>query len=239
MLDLSPVKRPRLSSEILTRLQQGIRDGMLSVGDKLPSERELAESFGVSRNSVREALRALEALGVIEVRHGDGTFIQAPDVASLLSPYFNVLQEKQTFLREVLEFRRLLEPSLARLAAERATEHDLERLEAILGDHEGQIKNNESVVEVDLAFHRAIAHAAHNHVIQSTFELLSTTMQDFRYLWGEGRPARSAKAHRAVFAAIKGRDSNAAAQAMEEHIRVVENLVLEELAASSAQEPPT
>lgn len=178
MLDLSPVKRPRLSSEILARLQQGIRDGVLNVGDKLPSERELAESMGVSRNSVREAIRALEALGVIEVRHGDGTFIREPDVASLLGPYFDVLHEKGTFLKEVLEFRRLLEPSLAHLAAERATDDDL---------------------------------------------------QDFRYLWGEGRPARSAEAHRAVFEAISGRDAEAAAKAMEEHIRGVENLVLAEL----------
>lgn len=229
MLDLSPVKRPRLSSEILARLQQGIRDGVLNVGDKLPSERELAESMGVSRNSVREAIRALEALGVIEVRHGDGTFIREPDVASLLGPYFDVLHEKGNFLKEVLEFRRLLEPALARLAADRATDDDLQWLEAILDDHEGHIKRNKPVVDVDMAFHRAIAHAAHNSVIQSTFDLLSTTLQDFRYLWGEGRPARSAEAHRAVFEAISGRDAEAAAKAMEEHIRGVENLVLAEL----------
>lgn len=233
MLDLSPVKRPRLSSEILARIQQGIRDGVLSVGDKLPSERELAESFGVSRNSVREALRALEALGVVDVRHGDGTFINRPDIANLLSPFFDVLQEKGPFLKEVLEFRRLLEPSLARLAAERATTADLDRLRTILNEHEGRISKARTVVDVDMAFHREIAHTAHNSVIQSAFELLSTTLQDFRYLWGEGRPASSAEAHRAVLAAIENRDGDAAAQAMENHIRSVENLVLAELAASS------
>jgi GntR family transcriptional repressor for pyruvate dehydrogenase complex len=226
-----------LSSEILARLQQGIRDGVLSVGDKLPSERELAESLGVSRNSVREAIRALEALDVIEVRHGDGTFIKAPDVASLLSPFLDVLLEKQTFLREVLEFRRLVEPAIARLAAERATDEDLERLRRILEDHEARIKKRQAVVDVDIAFHREIAQAAHNSVIQSTLELLSTTLQDFRYLWGEGRPARSASAHRAVFEAIARRDGEAAELAMAEHIRGVEKLVLAELAAASTEEP--
>lgn len=229
MLDLGHVKRPKLSTEILSRLQRGIRDGELRPGDQLPPERELAESLGVSRNSVREALRALEVLGVVEVRHGEGTFVRIPDISTLLGPVFDVLVTKQDFVLEVLEFRRMIEPAICRLAATNATEADLQHLREILAQQEERVLREKPVVDVDMEFHRSIAMATHNSIIGNTLELISTLFQQFRDVWGEGRPARSTDSHRKVLDAIARRDGEGAARAMDLHLGQVQELVSKEI----------
>jgi len=234
MLDLGHVKRPKLSTEILSRLQRGIRQGDLRPGDQLPPERELAESLGVSRNSVREALRALEVLGVVEVRHGEGTFVRSPDIGALLGPVFDVLITKQDFVLEVLEFRRMLEPAICRLAATNATGADLQHLREVLAQQEERVRGQEPVVDVDMEFHRSIALATHNSIIANTLELISTLFQQFRDVWGEGRPARSTDSHRKVFDAIALGDGDAAAQAMDKHLAQVQELVSKEIERAAA-----
>lgn len=226
---LEPVKRPRLSNEIVAQLQRLFIDGALNPGDRLPPERELAEKLGVSRNSLREAIRALEVLGIVEVRHGDGTFVKSIDIATFLSPVFSVLLEKKYFLIEVLEFRRILEPPICRLAAERATDEDLAQLREIL-DRQGQrVREGQPAIDEDMLFHRGIAMATHNDVMRSTIELISSLLHEFREVWASSRPARSTEAHRKVLEAIAAADGDGAAVAMEEHIQHVEMLVRSEL----------
>lgn len=227
---LEPVKRPRLSNEIVSQLQRLFTDGVLKPGDRLPPERELAEKLGVSRNSLREAIRALEVLGVVEVRHGDGTFVKSVDMTTFLSPVFSVLLEKKYFLIEVLEFRRILEPPICRLAAERATDEDLAHLHEILDQQDERIREGQPAIDEDMLFHRSIAMATHNDVMRSTVELISSLLREFREVWASSRPARSTEAHRKVLDAIEAGDGDGAARAMEEHIYQVEALVRADLA---------
>lgn len=236
---LTPIKKPRISSEIIDQLRRLFANKTLGPGDRLPSERDLAVQLGVSRNSVREALRALEIIGVLEVRHGDGSFVKRVDMSTLLSPVFLALVEKRYFLIEVLEMRRMLEPPICRLAAERATDDDLAQLQDILAGHEQRILEKRSAVAEDLQFHRALAAATHNEVVEKTIELIASIFHEFRNLWGAERPANSAEAHRRIIEAIEERDGPRAAHAMEEHLRTIENRIRNDVRREVLEGSPT
>ena len=226
---LEPIKKPRLSDEIVARLHRLIAEAGLGPGDRLPAERELASRLKVSRNSVREALRALEILGLIEVRHGEGSFMRRVDMSTLLSSLVSPLVEKRYFLIEVLEMRKMLEPPICRLAAERAGAEDIAELKRILSHHAERIRSQQPAIEEDLAFHRALAAAAHNEVVEKTIELIASIFREFRHVWAAERPARSVEAHSRIVAAIEAGEGDRAARAMDEHLRTIEALVKSDL----------
>jgi DNA-binding FadR family transcriptional regulator len=120
-----PVKKTRVYEEIVVKVKHMIEKGRLHSGDQLPSERELAEVFNVSRSSVREALRSLETQGYLESRQGDGTYIARQPVESLVNPLATVIFSEKDGQMELFEMRRLIEPQLAYLAAERATPEEI------------------------------------------------------------------------------------------------------------------
>src|SRR5215212_151118 len=129
---LEPVRRSRIYEHIVQRIQALIAEGKLKPGDQLPPERVLAETFRGSRPSGREALGALGMSGLIEGRQGGGTFVRTPSVDDLVQPLASALLAGKRELVNVLEVREILEPALARLAAERATPEQIAELEAIL-----------------------------------------------------------------------------------------------------------
>src|SRR3989475_9716028 len=118
-IELGPIKSTRIYEEIVRQVKQLIAEGRLKTGDRLPPERELAEKFVVSRTSVREALRALESLGFIEIRAGEGTFVREMSVDELVGPLALVLTSQREAIGELFEARRGLEPAIAALAAGR------------------------------------------------------------------------------------------------------------------------
>ena len=120
-MEIEPVKSTRIYEEIVRQIKAMIAEGRLKSGDQLPPERDLAEKFLVSRTSVREALRALESLGLIEIRPGEGTFVREVSVESLIQPLALVMASQREAMSELFEARRLLEPLIAGLAATRAT----------------------------------------------------------------------------------------------------------------------
>jgi GntR family transcriptional repressor for pyruvate dehydrogenase complex len=122
---LKAVKKTRIYEEVVAQLHQLIEEGKLKAGDRLPSERELAETFRVSRGSVREAIKALEREGLVVARPGSGTFISAVDVERLVAPLASLLLRSKDALIDLFEMRRLVEPGIAALAAERATAADI------------------------------------------------------------------------------------------------------------------
>ncbi|MCD6397239.1 MAG: FadR family transcriptional regulator, partial [Spirochaetaceae bacterium] len=124
---IEPIKKRRLSEEVLRKLQSMIIDGTYKTGDQLPSERELSELFQVSRASVREALRVLGTLGFLDSRVGigGGTFVKKISIDALLNPFSEILGNEKELIIEMFEFRRILETEIARLAALRRTEEDL------------------------------------------------------------------------------------------------------------------
>lgn len=220
-----PVKKTKVYEEIIGKVKEMIGKGRLQSGEKLPGERELSEVFQVSRSSVREALRALESQGYLESRQGDGTYIARNSVESLVSPLASVIFSEKDSQMELFEMRRLIEPQLAYLAAERATEEEIARLEEALVLQEELIAKGETGTEVDRAFHYLMAEATKNKVLLRLTDYMRELLAESRdkYLQVEGRPEKSITRHRQVLEAIKAGDGELAARIMLDHLREIEN----------------
>ena len=226
-MELAPVKSTRIYEEIVRQVKGMIAEGRLKSGDRLPPERELAEKFVVSRTSVREALRALQSLGLIEIRAGDGAFVRQVSVDALIEPLAFVILSEREAVGELFEARRLLEPAMAGLAAERATPDEILEMERILEEQAKEVAAGRTGLAQDAAFHDAIAGAAHNRaitrIVHVLVDLLARTREES--LHTPGRPTRSHEDHRRVLAAIQNRDRDAAQKAMHDHLVAVQVLV--------------
>src|ERR671931_101438 len=137
---LRAIKKIRIHEEVVAQIHELIKGGRLKAGDQLPSERELSETFKVSRTSVREALRALETKGLIISRTGMGNFVADLPVESLVAPLAKLLIEEKTALADIFELRKLIEPHIAALAAERATQKAIERMKRLLDKQSEQVQ---------------------------------------------------------------------------------------------------
>src|SRR5437879_8111842 len=129
--ELEPIRNTRIYAEVASQIQRLIADGRLRPGDHLPPERELAERFGVSRTSVRDAIRVLELMGLLEPRQGEGTVVRDLSPDSLVSPLTSLLVRNRALLADLLDVRKMIEPSLAARAAVQALSADLARLEQL------------------------------------------------------------------------------------------------------------
>jgi len=227
-MDIAPVKSTRIYEEIVRQIKGMIAEGRLKSGDQLPPERDLAEKFLVSRTSVREALRALESVGLIEIRPGEGTFVREVSVEALVEPLALVLLAQREMIGELFEARRLLEPVIAGLAARRATREEVQEMERILDEQAKEIAAGNTGLAQDAAFHAAIATAAHNRaitrIVHAVMDLLAQSREEA--ISTPGRPTRSHEDHRRVLDAIRGGDATAAERAMQDHVVAVEALVL-------------
>ncbi|MCJ7500446.1 FadR family transcriptional regulator [bacterium] len=219
-----PVKKTRVYEEIVVKVKHMIAKGRLNSGDQLPSERELAEVFNVSRSSVREALRSLETQGYLESRQGDGTYIARQSLESMVNPLATVIFTEKDGQMELFEMRRLFEPQLAFLAAERATPEEIIMLGKALELQEDAFAKGESGAEVDKAFHYILAKAAKNKVLLRIIDNIIDLLAESRdkYLQVEGRPERSLARHREVLNAIRSGDRELAARVMHEHLEDIE-----------------
>lgn len=224
-LDLfKPVKKTRVYEEIVSKIKVMLENGRLKSGDQLPGERELSEVFQVSRSSVREALRTLETQGYLESRQGEGTYIASKPVESLVSPLASVIFTEKDSQMELFEMRRLIEPQIAFLAAERATPEEIAMMEQALIQQEEAVARGETGTDVDKSFHYLMAKATKNKVLLR----LTDSMRDLfarsrdKYLQVEGRPEKSISRHRQVLDAIKAKDGELAAQVMLEHVQDIE-----------------
>ena len=228
LVHLAPVRSTRIYEEIVRQIKTMIAEGRLVSGDRLPPERELAEKFLVSRTSVREALRSLESLGLVEIRPGEGTFIREASVDRLVEPLALVMASQREALAELFEARRLLEPAIAGLAASRATPDEIQEMERILEAQAEEIAAGRTGLAQDADFHAAIGRAAHNEAItriaHAVMDLLRQSREES--LNTAGRPQRSHEDHRRILAAVARRDVAAAEEAMRDHLVAVEALVL-------------
>jgi GntR family transcriptional repressor for pyruvate dehydrogenase complex len=225
---LAPIKSTRIYEEIVRQIKTMIGEGRLASGDQLPPERELAEKFLVSRTSVREALRSLESLGLVEIRPGEGTFIREASIERLVEPLALVLVSQRQAIGELFEARRLLEPAIAGLAASRVTPDELHEMERILDDQAVEIAAGRTGLAQDAEFHAAIGRAAHNEAITRIAHAVMDVLRQSREesLNTPGRRHRSHEDHRRILGAIAGRDAAAAEGAMRDHLVAVEALVL-------------
>ena len=225
------VRTGRRYEQVAEQIQRLIASGALSPGDRLPPERELAAKFGVGRSSLRDAIRTLEVMGIVESRHGSGTVVRDLSTDALVVPLASVLAEKRGLVAELLDVRRMIEPALAARAAANATEEELSRLEDIVRRQAEKVRRGEQSIEEDSEFHYAIALAARNSVVLKVLDVLMDLLLDSRArsLQVKGRPERSCAGHRRILRAIKRRDGPAAEAAVRKHLKEIEEIVVRKL----------
>lgn len=221
-----PIKKTRVAQEVADRIRVLLLDGTFPPGQPLPSERHLAEQFGVSRGSIRDALRTLETIGLLETRHGQGTFPHELSVDRLVAPLASVMAYRPDLRDELIDVRRMFEPAVARAAAQRATDEDLADLQRVLDTQRQKLVTGQSAITEDTAFHAILARATRNRVVMNIMATLNDLLVESRTksLQQKGRPARSIDGHEAVVAALRRKDGDAAARAMYEHITQIADL---------------
>jgi GntR family transcriptional repressor for pyruvate dehydrogenase complex len=238
------IETKKKSVFVAEQIVEAIRKGVYQVGDKLPAEREISEQMGVSRPSVREALSALQITGILSSKAGDGTYIQQiPTTREEEDRAFTMLEESPT---EALEARRLLEESIVRLAATKATAQSLHEIQSALERmrRAAQAKNYDAYAQGNQGFHQAIAQATGNVFIVKTIlpllevmtRQLARALREKYYLANSNFFKQSFEMHRKIFAALEAGNENAAAAAMEKHFRVIEDSLKEELFSLSEPE---
>lgn len=207
-----------------SQIHRLIAEGRLQPGDRLPPERELAETFGVSRTSVRDAIRVLEMRGLVEPRHGEGTVVRQIPINAIVSPLADALAASKDLTADLFDMRKMLEPPLARAAAVRATPEDLDALDQILAQQAERVRAGQIAITEDNAFHYRIATAAKNQVVLRIMDVVMDLLRDSRArsLQNPGRAEMSLDGHRRILAAIRRRDPDAAAEGMRLHIEEIE-----------------
>jgi GntR family transcriptional regulator, transcriptional repressor for pyruvate dehydrogenase complex len=226
--DFEVIRRNKVYEEVAQQIERLILK-KLRPGDKLPSERELAEMLKVSRSSIRDAIRGLELMGMVEPRQGAGTIVREISSDSLINPFANALKRRRESVSELLDFRKMLEPPLAARAATHVSADEISEMEEILQRQEAKQVQGESAVAEDAEFHYSIALASGNSVVLKVLDILMDLLRDTRErsLQVEGRPQKSIAGHRRILAAIKRHDAEGAKSAMRRHIEDVEEIVLD------------
>jgi len=210
-------------------IQELIRKGELRAGDKLPPERKLAETFRVSRNSVREAIRALAEKNIVRSRRGDGTYICAPDESPVTDSLRQAVQGQRKRIEEIFEFRRLLEPQIAFLAAENMSRKEMDRLKILVVDQERRIMAGKDDADLDAAFHLLLAGATGNRVIHEVAKTLNHILGETRSeaLQSEERRQASVRTHILIIDALERGDGEGAREAMHRHLAEIERTVFD------------
>jgi GntR family transcriptional repressor for pyruvate dehydrogenase complex len=220
-----PIRQKRISDQVYEQLRDLIFRGKLKPGDKLPPERELAVSFGVSRPSVKAAINKLVAMGLVVQRQGHGTSVRSVDARYLKNPLRKVLEGEEVSIFDLLEVRLGLEVQAVGLAALRATEEDIRALETSLQDMLSLVDEGQGSEE-DVSFHMSIAFATKNsaqvYLMRSFYEFLFHGISESRiYLYAAGNLKTINSQHREILEAIREKDPPRAKACMERHIRFV------------------
>ena len=230
--------RTRLYEQVAAQITDWVTANGLTPGDRLPPERELAARLGVSRATLSQALVALEVIGAVSVRHGDGTVVTrvgagladgtgAPD-SDAADRTVEAIRAHADRLPEIIDTRDALETKLAALAAQRRTDEDLARIDAALDTMAADVEAGGRGVEGDELFHGAVTAAAHSLLLARLMEEIGELIRETRLesLAQPGRPHDSLAGHRAVAEAIRAGDPTAAATAMHDHVTMVSDVAL-------------
>lgn len=236
-MEVGPIRQHRLSDDIVEQLETLILEGTLQPGQRLPAERALAEQFGVSRPSVREAVQKLAARGLVISRQGGGNYVSDSLGSSFSDPLMNLLESRPEARRDLLEFRHTLEADCAYYAARRATDLDRQQLQLAFDELQACYArepkaSREEEGAADARFHLAIAQASHNlvllHTIRGLFDLLKrsvvTNIGGMYALRSDARDTLIAQ-HQALFDAIMAGRAEDARRIAGEHIRFVQSVL--------------
>jgi len=217
-VSLSLVQRRKLTETVAEQLLAAIRD--LPPGTRVPSERTLTKELGVGRSTVREVLNGLAALGVVEIRHGQGVFVTG-ESAPIGEPSAIGAALERGVTSEFIEARLIVEVEVARLAARRRTDEDLSRMQGALDEQARRLDGNlEALVDVAASFNVLLAEAAHNEVLSAmTQSFVSLMLERGPLVYSlDGFREWDLEEHRGLFEAVRDRDADRAARLMREHI---------------------
>ena len=224
---LKTIKIKRITEEIVTQIRDYIAQGELKAGDRLPSEREMAQQLGVSRPTVREALQVLEHTGFVEILQGSGTYIRDISKQALTDPLQILIDGSDKRYQEVYEFRTAIECWAVGMAAERIEPEALARLEEIITQMKARRAQRKPVDELDAEFHLTIARSCRNgiyyHVVKTLLHLITqATRISHKELFSAERDQVDLMAdHEAIYKAIAARDAAKAKQLMAFHLNRV------------------
>jgi GntR family transcriptional repressor for pyruvate dehydrogenase complex len=229
----------RASSGAVERIRSFIEGGGMAVGSRLPGERELSERLGISRGSVREALRELEVVGLVEVRARSGTYVKDPSRDMLRISLRQWLVSHEESVRQIFELRELIEPGAAALAARRAEASDLAALRQSLVEMEDCIERENLVGAIlsDAWFHHAITRAARNAYLTELMDDVVHALEESRKasLRVPDQSKRALAGHRRIYEAIAAGDESAAASAMSQHLKDAWFHIRREIESSRAE----
>ncbi len=234
---LGPVKKESVGQQVVGQIVELIRTGNLRPGDRLPSERELVEIFGISRPSLRESMRALSVLGIIESRHGGGAFVTELDASTMLAPLDLFLAFSKANFDDAFESRRIIEIEIVRKAAMKATRADIHDLNDMIAAH-AKIQNDPVGFRIlDSRFHEKLSAIAGNAVLRRVAYGLYNMGLDFRRRATEepGLIAQSTQDHTRIAAAIAAQEPDRAAAAMTRHIGHIEESTKRVMASAAAE----
>ncbi|BDR66586.1 FadR/GntR family transcriptional regulator [Clostridium tetani] len=219
----SPVKNKKIYEEVIEQIKDMIYKGILKKGDKLPSERDMVEKLQVSRTSVREALRSLEIVGLIESRQGEGNFIKEDFEDGLIEPLSVMFMLQNSKSEEILELRKIIEVGTIKLAAKRITESELEELNELKEKLKTPNKE-ENLAEIDREFHYKIAAASKNFLLLGVLNAISALMESYikdarkSILEEEGNRQELITQHENIFEALNNNSEDEAVEAMTKHL---------------------
>ncbi|MFC0212356.1 FadR/GntR family transcriptional regulator [Paenibacillus chartarius] len=236
-MEFTKFENRKIYEKIATHIESQILSGVLKPGDKLPSTKELSESFQVGRSTIREALSALKAKGLLEIHQGEGSYVRLVEPDDVKLPNLESLLLGRQAVLELLEARKALETANAGIAALKRNDADLEAFRRVLEAMEAGLGDEEAGERADVEFHRVLAAATHNSIMVRLLETISgqmelairetrrlqmyASLEESRQLWKE---------HAAIYEAVRDGDAAAAQQAMQDHLLHVEKVLTAYLA---------
>ena len=224
---LKAVKKTRASEEVVKQVISLIEKGKLKKGEQLPSERELTETLKVSRTTVREAIRHLESMRLVETRQGEGTYVIVSTEEAQLQPLAAGLFTEKDDIRDIFYLRKVIEPAIAQLAAGYATSEEIKELEDILKRQEEELAAGKKPIALDTLFHVTLARIARNRVLGRLLHALVELLADSRenLMENRARAEKSIQGHWEILAAVRREDCVGARQTMLDHLNEIEGVI--------------
>ena len=224
MISFQPVKTGKISERIARQIKDTILSGAMKSGDRLPPERELVGRFQASRISIREALKNLEASGLLTIKPGSGVFVSEVNSKPMSESLASMLRIKKVSINELTEARLILEPNIARLACDRVSPGDLKKLEANIAEALAVIKSTASARVKNIEFHSLLAESTRNSVLTLTVKTLLDVLQEMSSEIVDDSPpsveiaSHTVKHHKKILEALKRRDAEKVFALLRKHI---------------------
>lgn len=220
--------KTNIHEKIINQIKDLIESNNLKGGDRLPPERKLAELLGVSRNTVREAIKSLSEKGALASRKGSGTFVTEAGKGILEAMMADALEQKRHRLKEIIELREIIEPQIAVLAAKRINRNAVKILSELVSQQEKAFESGQSITELDVRFHRLVARSSGNSVLFSVYQKLDDIMSETRTenLQNPERNQQAIIFHKEILRCLKSGDEKGVEQIMKKHMQQVKQNII-------------